>query len=52
VPTYGEIYATIVEKPVDAGHPDEVAAMVAYLARPEAAVVTAASLTIDGGLVA
>jgi 3-oxoacyl-[acyl-carrier protein] reductase len=34
------------------GHPDEVAAMVAYLARPEAALVTAASLTIDGGLVA
>jgi 3-oxoacyl-[acyl-carrier protein] reductase len=34
------------------GHPDEVAAMVAYLATPEAALVTAASLTIDGGLVA
>ncbi|UMR28434.1 SDR family oxidoreductase [Massilia sp. MB5] len=31
------------------GHPDEVAGMVAYLARPEAAFVTGANLTIDGG---
>jgi 3-oxoacyl-[acyl-carrier protein] reductase len=31
------------------GHPDEIAAMVAYLASPEAAFVTGASLTIDGG---
>lgn len=31
------------------GHGDEVAAMVAYLAGPEAAFVTGASLTIDGG---
>jgi len=31
------------------GHGDEVAAMVAYLAGPEAAFVTGVSLTIDGG---
>src|SRR5213076_2946844 len=31
------------------GHVDEVAAMVAYLAGPEAGFVTGASLTIDGG---
>jgi 3-oxoacyl-[acyl-carrier protein] reductase len=30
-------------------HVDEIAGMVAYLARPEAAFVTGASLTIDGG---
>lgn len=33
------------------GHPEEVAAMVAYLATPAAAFVTGARLTIDGGLV-
>jgi 3-oxoacyl-[acyl-carrier protein] reductase len=31
------------------GHADEIAAMVAYLAGPEAGFVTGASLTIDGG---
>ena len=30
-------------------HPDEVAAMVAYLASPDAAMVTGAMHTIDGG---
>jgi 3-oxoacyl-[acyl-carrier protein] reductase len=30
------------------GHVDEIAAMVAYLAGPEAGFVTGASLTIDG----
>jgi len=34
------------------GHSDEIAAMVAYLAGPEAAFVTGASLTIDGGFAA
>jgi 3-oxoacyl-[acyl-carrier protein] reductase len=34
------------------GHGDEVAAMVSYLAGPEAAFVTGASLTIDGGFAA
>lgn len=34
------------------GHADEVAAMVAYLAGPEAGFVTGASLTIDGGFTA
>ncbi|MES2596641.1 MAG: 3-oxoacyl-ACP reductase family protein [Verrucomicrobiota bacterium] len=34
------------------GHVDEVAAMVAYLAGPEAAFITGASLTIDGGFAA
>lgn len=34
------------------GRPDEIAAMVAYLAGPEAAYVTGASLTIDGGFTA
>jgi NAD(P)-dependent dehydrogenase (short-subunit alcohol dehydrogenase family) len=34
------------------GHVDEVAAMVAYLAGPEADFVTGASLTIDGGFTA
>src|SRR5262245_61163642 len=34
------------------GSADEVAAMVAYLASPEAAFVTGASLTIDGGFTA
>jgi 3-oxoacyl-[acyl-carrier protein] reductase len=29
--------------------PDEIAGMVAYVASPEAAFVTGASLTIDGG---
>jgi 3-oxoacyl-[acyl-carrier protein] reductase len=32
--------------------PDEIAAMVAYLAGPEAAFVAGASLTIDGGFTA
>ena len=32
--------------------PDEIAAMVAYLASPEAAFVTGTSLTIDGGFTA
>lgn len=31
---------------------DEIAAMVAYLAGPEAGFVTGASLTIDGGFTA
>jgi 3-oxoacyl-[acyl-carrier protein] reductase len=31
------------------GKPAEIAAMVAYVASPEAAFVTGASLTIDGG---
>ncbi len=34
------------------GTPEEVAGMVAYLATPEAAFVTGASLTIDGGILA
>jgi 3-oxoacyl-[acyl-carrier protein] reductase len=34
------------------GHADEVAAMVAYLAGPEAAFVTGADLLIDGGFAA
>jgi 3-oxoacyl-[acyl-carrier protein] reductase len=34
------------------GHPDEIAGMVAYLASPEAAFVTGASLNIDGGFAA
>jgi 3-oxoacyl-[acyl-carrier protein] reductase len=34
------------------GHADEVAAMVAYLASPEAAFVTGADLLIDGGFAA
>ncbi len=33
-------------------HPDEIAGMVAYLAGPEAAMVTGASLLIDGGFAA
>ena len=31
------------------GHADEIAAMVAYLAGPEAGFVTGANLMIDGG---
>jgi 3-oxoacyl-[acyl-carrier protein] reductase len=31
------------------GRPDEIAGMVAYVVSPEAAFVTGASLTIDGG---
>jgi 3-oxoacyl-[acyl-carrier protein] reductase len=34
------------------GHADEIAAMVAYLAGPEAGFVTGASLTMDGGFTA
>jgi 3-oxoacyl-[acyl-carrier protein] reductase len=34
------------------GSTDEIAAMVAYLAGPEAGFVTGASLTIDGGFTA
>ena len=34
------------------GHVDEIAAMVAYLAGPEAGFVTGASLTIDWGFTA
>ena len=34
------------------GHPDEIAAMVAYLAGPEAGYITGASLLIDGGFAA
>ncbi len=34
------------------GHVDEIAAMVAYLAGPEAGFITGASLTIDGGFTA
>jgi 3-oxoacyl-[acyl-carrier protein] reductase len=33
-------------------HAGEIAAMVAYLAGPEAGMVTGASLTIDGGFTA
>ena len=33
-------------------HVEEIAAMVAYLAGPEAGFVTGASLTIDGGFTA
>jgi len=33
-------------------HPEEIAGMVAYLASPEAAFVTGASLNIDGGFAA
>ena len=33
-----------------AGRADEVAALAAYLASPDAAYITGASLTIDGGL--
>lgn len=33
-------------------HPDEIAGMVAYLASPEAAMVTGASINIDGGFAA
>ena len=33
-------------------HPDEIAGMVAYLARPESGMVTGASLLIDGGFAA
>jgi 3-oxoacyl-[acyl-carrier protein] reductase len=31
------------------GHVDEIAAMVAFIAGPEAAYITGASLTVDGG---
>jgi 3-oxoacyl-[acyl-carrier protein] reductase len=34
------------------GRGDEIAAMVAYIAGPEAAFITGASLTIDGGFAA
>jgi 3-oxoacyl-[acyl-carrier protein] reductase len=34
------------------GRPEEIAAMVAYVASPEAAFVTGASLNIDGGFAA
>jgi 3-oxoacyl-[acyl-carrier protein] reductase len=34
------------------GHAEEIAAMVAYLAGPEASYITGASLTIDGGYLA
>ena len=34
------------------GTPDEIAAMVVYLAGPEAGFITGASLTIDGGFTA
>lgn len=34
------------------GHAEEIAGMVSYLAGPEAAFVTGASLTIDGGFAA
>jgi 3-oxoacyl-[acyl-carrier protein] reductase len=33
------------------GRPDEIAALVSYLAGPESAYMTGASLTIDGGYV-
>jgi 3-oxoacyl-[acyl-carrier protein] reductase len=33
-----------------AGDPDEIAALVAYLARKEAGYMTGSSLTIDGGM--
>ncbi|MBS1786244.1 MAG: SDR family oxidoreductase [Acidobacteria bacterium] len=34
------------------GHEEEIAGLVAYLASPEAAYITGASLTIDGGFAA
>jgi 3-oxoacyl-[acyl-carrier protein] reductase len=34
------------------GKPEEIAGLVAYLARPEAAFITGSSQTIDGGYVA
>jgi 3-oxoacyl-[acyl-carrier protein] reductase len=34
------------------GHVDEIAAMVAYLAGPEAGFVAGSSMTIDGGFTA
>jgi 3-oxoacyl-[acyl-carrier protein] reductase len=34
------------------GKPEEIAGLVAYLARPEAGFITGASQTIDGGYVA
>ena len=37
---------------LDRGSPSEIASLVAYLASPEAAFVTGASLTIDGGFTA
>jgi 3-oxoacyl-[acyl-carrier protein] reductase len=33
-----------------AGDPDEIAALVAYLARKESGYMTGSSLTIDGGM--
>jgi 3-oxoacyl-[acyl-carrier protein] reductase len=32
------------------GHVDEIAAMVAFVASPEAAYITGANLTVDGGM--
>jgi len=34
------------------GHADEIAAMVAFVASPEASFVTGAALTVDGGYLA
>jgi 3-oxoacyl-[acyl-carrier protein] reductase len=34
------------------GHVNEIAAMVAFVAGPEASYITGASLTVDGGMIA
>jgi 3-oxoacyl-[acyl-carrier protein] reductase len=48
---FAEMLKTVMALPRYA-HADEIAAMVAYLAGPEAGFVTGASLTIDGGFTA
>jgi 3-oxoacyl-[acyl-carrier protein] reductase len=53
-PKDGPFHATLIQMlPVKRlGRADEIAGMVSYLASAEAAFVTGASLTIDGGLTA
>lgn len=53
-PKDGPLHATLIQMlPVKRlGRADEIAGMVSYLASAEAAFVTGASLTIDGGLTA